>query len=266
MSVVPPVPPTPEKPAMPLALTVIEMEVDVDRARPMAAEVPGADDVPAVVVRMPPYVAGALAQVLDTWALVCQTAGSDDTIEWVSAAHALLLAGREAAEGVHYPELSDLRHPVPDSFAPDSLAPDSVASLPVPTPLPAPLPAPLATPLPAPVPAELAAPEAPGVPAEPAVVVARAEEHRIVGRPVVARAAGGAVEPAATARRVDGRLVAGGVGVPRAAVVDPWATGPASESRRLTGGFTGPRAAGEVTETHVGTELLDGRRAGGERA
>jgi hypothetical protein len=98
----------------PLTLEEIELEVDVDRSQLISAEEPAGAEVPAVVVRMPPYIAGALAQVLDRWALVCQVSGSPVTVEWVSAAQALLLAGRAAAGEYHYPELDDLRHPLPE--------------------------------------------------------------------------------------------------------------------------------------------------------
>jgi hypothetical protein len=53
--------------------------------------------------------------VLDRWALLCRVTGSADTTEWVGAAHALLLAGRDAAGGARYPELEDLHHPLPAS-------------------------------------------------------------------------------------------------------------------------------------------------------
>ncbi len=196
MPMAPPV--MPEYPALPLTLTVIEMEVDVDRARLIDADEPGGDALPAVVVRMPAYVAGALAKVLDTWAIVCQAAGSDDTTEWVSAAHALLLAGREAADGIPYPELSDLRHAIPDTLA--GYPADGAVAAPVAPLLPPVLPVP---PVP-PVPAIPSPPSAAGMPAEPAASVGRADDHRVTGRPLGQRAPA-AVEPPAAGRRGDGR-------------------------------------------------------------
>ena len=109
----PPATQGPPPPGWPLTLAVIELEVDVDRAQLIATEEPAGAAVPAVVLRMPPYIAGALAQVLDRWALMCQVTGSVEMTEWVGAAHALLMAGREAAGGERYPELEDLHHPLP---------------------------------------------------------------------------------------------------------------------------------------------------------
>ncbi|OHV45749.1 hypothetical protein BCD48_21475 [Pseudofrankia sp. BMG5.36] len=248
MPVAPPV--MPEYPPLPLLLSVIEMEVDVDRARLIAAEEPGGAALPAVVVRMPAYVAGALAKVLDTWAIVCQAAGSDDTAEWVTAAHALLLAGREAADGIPYPELSDLRHSVPDTL---STFPAPADDLPVPGP---------GVSVPAP-----AVPSAP-VPsaAEPPAALARGDDHRVAGRPLGQRAPAGA-EPAAAGRRGDSRRVArvpaGARGA--AAVTEPRSAAGSVEGRRV-GGLAGPHAAGDGARSPATGTLVDGRRAGDECA
>ncbi|ONH25656.1 hypothetical protein BL253_26995 [Pseudofrankia asymbiotica] len=277
MPVAPPV--MPEYPALPLLLSVIEMEVDVDRARLIAADEPGGDALPAVVVRMPAYVAGALAKVLDTWAIVCQAAGSDDTTEWVTAAHALLLAGREAADGIPYPELSDLRHSIPDTLtafpATDDDAPGPGASVPAPA-IPVPSAAVPPTPVPsAPVPAapmpsasgpSASGPSSSGVPAEPPAVLARGDDHRVAARPLGQRAPAVA-EPAAAGRRGDGRRVArvpaGARGA--AAVTEPRSAAGSVEGRRV-GGLTKPHTAGDGARSPATGTLVDGRRAGDECA
>jgi hypothetical protein len=224
-------------PALPLNLTVIEMEVDVDRARLIAAEEPDGAALPAVVVRMPAYVAGALAKVLDTWAIVCQAAGSDDTTEWVTAAHALLLAGREAADGIPYPELADLLHAIPDTLT-------TAAREPAPVPAPAPAPD----------------------DAEPAVAVTRPDDHRVAGRPVGQRTPAGA-EPVTTGRRGDARHVARVPAGSRAAagVSEARAAAGPVEGRRV-GGRAASHPAADVARSPVAGTLVDGRRSGDECA
>jgi hypothetical protein len=88
----------------------LEFEVVVDRRQLIQAEYPAGTLLPAVVVRMPPYVAAMLAHIVDQWAAIGGMLGAPGA-EWVPAAQALLTAARVAAPaGAASGELGDLVH------------------------------------------------------------------------------------------------------------------------------------------------------------
>jgi hypothetical protein len=90
-----------------LHLLVPDAELEVRVGAPILVEDAGGY-LPAVEVRMPPYMAARLAHLLDQWASVCDLTGSDEGIEWVAAAHALLKAARTASPERDDPEFADL--------------------------------------------------------------------------------------------------------------------------------------------------------------
>jgi len=90
----------------------VEFELAVDRDHLIAAEDPAGCLLPAVIVRMPPYVAAMLAHIVDQWAAIASMLGGPGS-EWVPAAQALLVAARDAAPAATG-ELGDLvHHPLP---------------------------------------------------------------------------------------------------------------------------------------------------------
>ncbi len=90
----------------------VEFELSVDHDQLIEAEDPAGCLLPAVIVRMPPYVAAMLAHIVDQWASIASMLGGPGA-EWVPAAQALLVAARDAAPATAS-ELGDLvHHPLP---------------------------------------------------------------------------------------------------------------------------------------------------------
>ncbi|EFC79423.1 hypothetical protein [Parafrankia sp. EUN1f] len=85
----------------------IEMEVYVDWEDQIEVEDPPNSRRPAVMVRMPAYVAGGLSHELHSLETIRGAIGGDCS-EWAQVARALLAAARMAAGSDRHPELADL--------------------------------------------------------------------------------------------------------------------------------------------------------------
>ncbi|ABW09859.1 hypothetical protein Franean1_0393 [Parafrankia sp. EAN1pec] len=85
----------------------VEMEIYVDWEHPIEVEDPPNSQRPAVMVRMPAYVAGGLSHELHSLETIRGAVGGDSS-EWAQVARALLAAARMAAGSDRHPELADL--------------------------------------------------------------------------------------------------------------------------------------------------------------